>query len=136
MSTFAPDVVAAVLRHMNTDHTADNLDIIRALVDPEADRAELVYLNDRASIWLYSTGATSQGAGEGVEGVEGVAARQQGPEQQEAVWQEAVLPWSQRLTERAQIRREVVELHERAVTLLAEAEPAGTNPSGKDQPKG
>lgn len=112
--TFAPDVVAAVLRHMNNDHTADNLDIVRALVDPDAARVEMAYLNDRASIWLYTT------AHEG-----------QDPE-----WQEAVLPWSQRLTERAQIRREVVELHERAVAQLAGGAGTGTDPSAKDQPKG
>lgn len=113
--TFAPDVVAAVLRHMNDDHTSDNLDIIRALADPAATRVELAYLNDRASIWLYTTA------------VEGTV---------DAEWQEAVLPWSQTLTERAQIRHEVVELHDRAVAQLAEQDLSPAADDSSDQPKG
>lgn len=37
--TFDADVIAAVLRHMNSDHTDDNLLIARAFAEPDAAQA-------------------------------------------------------------------------------------------------
>lgn len=115
MTTFAPDVVAAVLRHMNDDHAADNLTIVRAFVDPLAEQVVMMYLNDTASTWAYSTDPVVEpGVGEPDSGGPGEPVR----------WQEGIVAWSSRLSERAEIRREVVELHQRAVDRLGASDSA------------
>jgi putative heme iron utilization protein len=86
--TFGPDVVAAVCRHMNDDHPADSLLICRTLGGhPDATAARM-------------TGLDAQGADFEVT-IEG------GVEQ-------VRLPWSRTLTERPQIRQEVVRMYEQA----------------------
>jgi heme oxygenase len=85
---FPPEVVAQIMRHMNEDHAADSLLIVRALGGrPEASLARM-------------TGMDADGiefAAE-VAGVE-VPVR---------------IPFSRRLTKRAEVRQEVVRMHREA----------------------
>ena len=92
---FSPEVVAQIMAHMNGDHAADNLTIVRALGPlPGAERARM--------------------SGMDAEGID-FAALVEGHEVP------VRLPWSQRLTERAQVRPEVVRMHEQAVAALGGA---------------
>lgn len=91
MPTFSPDVVSAVLRHMNDDHRDDNLLIVRAFADRAADAATMVDLDEHEGRWSYS-----------VEGEE----------------RRAAVPWSSTISERAEIRREIVALYDRACEVL------------------
>jgi putative heme iron utilization protein len=85
---FTADVVAAILRHMNDDHAADSLLIVQANGRPEAVAARMTGLDatggDFAAVLPDGTEA-------------GVR-----------------IPWSQTLTERAQVRAEVVRLYAQA----------------------
>lgn len=86
--TFGPDVVAAVCRHMNDDHPDDSLLICRTLGGrPDATAARM-------------TGLDAEGADFEVTGDSGVG--------------NVRLPWSTTLTERPQIRLEVVRMYEEA----------------------
>lgn len=86
--TFGPDVVAAVCRHMNDDHPADSLLICRTLGgQPDATAARM-------------TGLDAHGADFEVTLVGGVSPVR--------------LSWSTELTERPQIRAEVVRMYEEA----------------------
>jgi hypothetical protein len=89
---FTPDVVAAVTAHMNGDHPEDSLLICRSLGGrPEATAAKMV-------------GLDADGADfEVTEGDGAVAVR---------------IPWSDRLTERAQVRLEVVRMYQEACAQL------------------
>ena len=51
MQTFGPDVVDAVLRHMNSDHREDNLVIVRANGAPDASDATMIGLDDQEGVW-------------------------------------------------------------------------------------
>ncbi|WP_431278798.1 DUF2470 domain-containing protein [Leifsonia poae] len=51
MPTFEPEVVDAVLRHMNSDHRDDNLIIVRANGVPDAESATMIALDDREGVW-------------------------------------------------------------------------------------
>lgn len=85
---FTPDVVAEVVRHMNEDHTEDTLLMVRVLGDqPNAESAAM-------------TGVDADGA-DFVANVAGsdVPVR---------------LTWRERLTERKQVREEVVRLYREA----------------------
>lgn len=89
---FTPDVVEAIARHMNDDHAEDSVLIVRALGgQPEATAAVL-------------TGLDADGVDFSVE-VEGrtVPVR---------------IPWSRRLTERSQVRVEVVRMYDQARKAL------------------
>lgn len=89
---FTPEVVEAIARHMNEDHAEDSVLIVRALGgQPKADAAVL-------------TGLDADGVDFSVE-VEGrtVPVR---------------IPWSRRLTERAQVRAEVVRMYDEARKAL------------------
>ena len=98
MSTFAPDVVNAVCAHMNDDHTEDSLRIVRAFARPTASAAVMSGLDATAGTWTV----TVDGAEETVR-----------------------VGWpAGEITERAEIRREVVVLHEEACAKL------GLEPSG------
>ena len=87
MPTFPPDVVDAVLAHMNSDHRDDNLTIIRGLVDPTAASATMTGLDGDGGHWTYLAD------GETVD---------------------VTIAWSQPITERPQIRAEIVKLYDAA----------------------
>lgn len=88
---FEPTVVDAVVAHMNDDHTDDALLIVRAFGQPEAEPARMTGLDGDAGVFQAVVG--------------GVAT-------------EVRVPWSEPITERPQIRREVVVLYERACATL------------------
>jgi hypothetical protein len=89
--TFDENVVAAVLKHMNSDHTDDNLLIARAFVSADAEAATMVDLDGAGGTWRVRTGEIEK---------------------------DVVVPWSVPVTERAEIRREVVVLYESACERL------------------
>lgn len=92
MSTFPPEVVSAVLAHMNDDHAEDSVRIVRAFARPGAISAVMSGLDEEAGLWSVTVdGAT----------------------------EEVRVPWpGAPISERAEIRREVVALYERACTKL------------------
>lgn len=86
--SFTPEVVAAVCRHMNEDHPDDSLLICRTLgKEPGAEAARMVGLDSHGAEFEVTVGARSA---------------------------PVRLPWSETLTERPQIRREVVRMYEEA----------------------
>lgn len=91
MSAFSTEIVDAVVAHMNDDHTEDSLVIVRAFAEPRADRARMTGLDTDAGYWAVRVGD------------ETLTVR---------------VAWSQPVTERSQIRREVVILHRRACEVL------------------
>ncbi|WP_117214495.1 biliverdin-producing heme oxygenase [Allorhizocola rhizosphaerae] len=85
---FTADVVAQIMRHMNDDHAADSLLICRVLGGvPDATAARM--------------------SGMDAEGIEFVA-------DVSGTTQQIRIPFSQRLTERAQVRAEVTRLYHEA----------------------
>ncbi|MER3390668.1 MAG: DUF2470 domain-containing protein [Microcella sp.] len=94
MTDFDPAVVAAVLAHMNGDHADDNLLIARAFGDRAAVRARMVDVDGHAGHWVY--------------------ALEEGPEPERPLRVE----WSVAITERPEIRREIVILYDRACAAL------------------
>lgn len=91
-SPFSPEVVAAIARHMNDDHADDNVTICRGLGgQPDA------------------TAATMTGMTPG--GIEFAATVDGAPVP-------VVIPWGEPITERAQVRMEVVRLHAEAAAAL------------------
>ncbi len=96
---FPADVVAAISRHMNDDHGADSLLIVRALGGvPDAISASM-------------TGMDGDGADfDAVVGSGTVPVR---------------VPWREPLTERAQVRPEVVWMYQESCRILGvEARPS------------
>ncbi len=92
MSTFGPEVVAAVLAHMNDDHAEDSLRIVQAFGLPDATAAVMSGLDENGGRWTAS-----------VDGAE----------------VEHAVAWpAGAISERAEIRREVVALHEQACERL------------------
>ncbi|MDA8369909.1 MAG: DUF2470 domain-containing protein [Nocardiopsaceae bacterium] len=90
---FPPEVVQAVTTHMNDDHPEDTLVICRALGGcPEASAARMTGLDGTGGDYIAVVGG-----GE-------VPIR---------------IPWAAPLTERAQIRREVVRMYREACERLA-----------------
>ena len=89
--TFSDDVVAAVLHHMNDDHLDDNLLIAQAFGSADATSSTMTTLDDLGATWQYST-----------------------PDGSHAL----VVPWSAPISERAEIRREVVVLYDAACARL------------------
>lgn len=94
--TFAPDVVEAVLAHMNDDHADDSLRIVQAFGRPAATAAEMVGLDEHGGVWWVEV--VDEGGGDGSE--------------LRVAWPDAPV------TERADLRRAVVELHDQAVRRL------------------
>jgi hypothetical protein len=91
MTTFSPDVVGAILHHMNDDHTDDSLTIVRAFADRAADAATMTDVDADGGTWdVVVDGRT----------------------------QSHTVPWLGQVVERADIRREVVRLHDAAVAQL------------------
>lgn len=89
---FDDAVVAGVIAHMNADHGADTLLICRALGgSPSATAAEMVDLDADGGDYRI----TVDGADEVIR-----------------------IPWERRLTERVEIRREVVRMYDEACTVL------------------
>lgn len=91
MSTFSDDIVTAVLHHMNDDHTDDSLLIARAFGDADAETATMTGLDFEAGIFAYTIGAETH---------------------------DLRVPWSKPITERPEIRREVVMLYNAACERL------------------
>lgn len=91
MPVFSPDIVMAVLAHMNGDHADDNLLIVRAFGDPDAASATMVALDHAGGTWRYTAGGAEH---------------------------EVTVPWSTEISERAEIRREIVRLYDGACARL------------------
>lgn len=91
MPAFPPDVVAAVLAHMNGDHADDNLLIARAFGDPDAASATMVALDHAGGTWRFEAGGEER---------------------------ELTVPWSVEISERPEIRREIVVLYDAACARL------------------
>lgn len=89
---FGPAVVAAVTRHMNVDHADDSLLIVRALGGVEdATAVEMLGLHARGIRFAVDTGDRSS---------------------------VVEVPWSAPITERAQIRADVVRMYQDACAAL------------------
>jgi putative heme iron utilization protein len=105
---FSPEVVTAVMRHMNDDHAADGLIICRALGgQPAATRATMTGMDQEGASFVVA-----------VDGHD-VPVR---------------IPWGEPITTRAQIRREVVRWYQEACASLGidprpAEEPGATTPS-------
>jgi hypothetical protein len=94
---YTPEVVNAVLAHMNGDHRDDSLRIVQGFGRPGATAAVMTGLDESAGIWS----ATINGADE-----------------------EIRIPWpTAPITDRGGIRREVVALHDQACAALGVAPP-------------
>lgn len=92
MSAFAPEVVAAVLHHMNDDHPEDSLLISRAFGAEDADAAEMIALDENGGTWSYRVGHAQH---------------------------EVTVPWpGGTISERPAIRREVVMVYRAACEKL------------------
>ena len=83
---------------MNSDHNDDNLLIVRAFAESSAISAAMVTLDYAEGLWQYSD----------VDGIE----------------HHLTVPWSAPISERAEIRPEIVRLYDRACEKLGiEARP-------------
>lgn len=90
--SFSPDVVDAVLAHMNDDHGDDNILIVRAFAGRHAEAATMSDVDGRGGTWRYT-----------FEGEE----------------HELHLPWAAgEISERPHIRREIVVLYDAACEQL------------------
>jgi hypothetical protein len=89
--TFSPDIVDAVLHHMNSDHNDDNLLIARAFGSEDATTATMTTLDGSGGTWVYTANGDEH---------------------------EVTVPWSSEITERPEIRREVVVLYDKACEKL------------------
>ncbi|GAA0207531.1 MULTISPECIES: DUF2470 domain-containing protein [unclassified Aeromicrobium] len=87
MTAFGPEVVAAVLEHMNADHRDDSLTIVQGHAVRRATSATMTGLDADGGDWSAV-----------VDGVP-VPVR---------------VPWTERAVERADLRREIVRLHDAA----------------------
>lgn len=95
MTWLTSEVIVAVKRHMNRDHTGDNLLIVQGLGDvPTATAAELTDLDLVAAEFT----ATVDGRGVPVR-----------------------IPWQEPLADRGQIRTEVVRMYHEACERLGVA---------------
>ncbi|MGV8876854.1 MAG: DUF2470 domain-containing protein [Rhodoglobus sp.] len=92
MTTFSAQIVSAVLAHMNSDHNDDNLLIVRAFAQPAAISAAMVTLDGCEGTWQYSD----------ADGIE----------------HHVSVPWSCTISERTEIRREIVKLYDQACATL------------------
>ncbi len=91
VATFPDDVVRGVLAHMNDDHRDDSLLIVRAFADPDASAATMTTLDTLGGTWVYTSGGANH---------------------------ELTVPWSAELTQRPEIRREIVRLYDAACERL------------------
>ena len=88
---FSADVVAGVLHHMNDDHNADNVLFVRAFAQVEPDSAVMTGFDHLGGTWAYTVG-----------GVE----------------HELTIPWSTEISERPEVRREIVKVYDLACEKL------------------
>ena len=96
---FAPEVVTAVAAHMNDDHAEDTLLICRALgAQPDATAARMTGLDGEGGDYTVIVDGTER---------------------------QVRIPWAEPLTERAQIRAEVVRMYQEACAEL------GLTPRGR-----
>ncbi|GHC88696.1 hypothetical protein GCM10007079_33850 [Nocardiopsis terrae] len=96
---FSPEIVTAVTAHMNRDHPEDTLLICRALGGrPDASAARMTGLDGEGGDYAVTVGGTEH---------------------------HVRIPWAEPLTERAQIRAEVVRMYQEACAEL------GTTPRGQ-----
>jgi len=91
VTVFSPEIVAAVLHHMNDDHTDDNVLIVRAFAGVEPDSATMTTLDHQGGTWSYTADGDTH---------------------------ELTVPWSREISERPEIRREVVVLYDAACAKL------------------
>lgn len=91
MSEFTSDTIDAVTSHMNGDHPEDNLVIVRAFGRPDADSAEMTTLDGSGGTWTAHVGDSTV---------------------------TVVVPWSVPISERAEIRREIVVMYSAACDRL------------------
>lgn len=94
--SFDAAIVTAVLHHMNDDHAADNVLIARAFGHRDATTARMTHVDGLAGHWIYGVG-------------DDAAATVEHP---------LSVAWSQPISERAEIRREIVALYDRACATL------------------
>jgi hypothetical protein len=89
---FDDAIVTAVLAHMNDDHTDDSLDIVQAFGQPSATEARMSDLDSEAGVYVAVVDGTEV---------------------------DVRVPWPGGLiSERPQIRHEVVAVHEEALSRL------------------
>ncbi len=81
--------MTAVLAHMNSDHGPDSLSIVHAFADPSATTARMSGLDGEAGVWEYDGG------------------------------RQVRIPWSVPISQRHEIRREVVVIYEQAQRRLS-----------------
>ncbi|MEO8094265.1 MAG: DUF2470 domain-containing protein [Pseudolysinimonas sp.] len=93
-SPFPATTVDAVLAHMNSDHNDDNLLIVRAFGAPDATAAAMTTLDHRGGTWTYALAGMEH---------------------------ELTLPWRTEISERPEIRQEIVALYDAACTALGVA---------------
>lgn len=91
MTDFPETTIAAVLHHMNDDHRDDNQLIVRAFADETATDAVMTTLDNTGGTWTFNLGAETR---------------------------EVTVPWSEHISERAEIRREIVKLYDAACERL------------------
>lgn len=91
MTTFSADVVDAILHHMNDDHTDDSLTIVRAFAEPTATAATMTGFDSTVTTWEVASAAETRSV---------------------------TIPWLGPVVERADVRREVVHLHDAAIEKL------------------
>ena len=84
--------MSAVLDHMNNDHPEDNLLIVRAFATRDATAAVMTDLDHLGGTWTYEAGDAEA---------------------------QLTVPWSGEISERAEIRREVVVLYDTACERLS-----------------
>lgn len=106
MTTFQADVVSAILSHMNADHTGDNLVIVRAFAEPDAVSAVMTGFDADGATWSAELGDAVDSTGES--GETGVTREVR----------EVRIPWSVPISERAEVRREIVVLFDAAAEKL------------------
>lgn len=76
---------------MNDDHPADSLLIARAFGNPEASSAIMIDLDENGGQWTYTLGGESLAL---------------------------TVPWTAPISERAEIRREIVVLYDKACAVV------------------
>ncbi|KQM12822.1 hypothetical protein ASF83_17985 [Plantibacter sp. Leaf171] len=89
---FPQSTVDAVLAHMNGDHPDDNLLIVRAFLEPAAEAATMISLDETGGEWTWTVDGTAAGGR---------------------------VPWpAGTISGRGEIRREVVALYDTACERL------------------